>query len=567
MRVRAWIGVWVVSAATAMGAWAQAQEIQPADPGVMRIGLLGGLRQFNPTPALFRYVEAMPELCIWLGDNVYVDTQEDVEEFHRCYAALATRPEFQRLREASPFAVVWDDHDYGDNNDNKTYPLKEESKSIFREFWRLEDKIPPRRGGVYYADAFEFGEHTLRVILLDVRYHRDEPGTNGDILGEAQWEWLAKELTKPADLTLVVSGTQYLLDRESGSETWENYPRAQVRLMDTVRNAAAENILFLAGDQHYAEVSRKGGVLDFDFIEFEFCGINQIEDPEFNTYRVSTVAETVHSCVFMDIQWDATTHDCPHILFRVLNALTLAPEVLYRVNFSELRLDLELEGPFNFVDAAEIRLRHGHPGLTPRYTLDGTEPTADSPMYAGPIRVDAATTVKCALFSPQGWRRSQVREAAYGKVAPIAAVAPRLTKQGLIVHRYEGRFKWLPPFENLEPLDRIIAKKLDAEDLGPGEDYFALELEGYLDVPQSGMYRIVLTSDDGSRLFLHGQRLIDNDGSHSARPKDGYIALEKGLHPLRIEYFEDYMGQELTLEWFGPSVSGEVHPKALRYTE
>ena len=96
------------------------------------------------------------------------------------------------------------------------------------------------------------------------------------------------------------------------------------------------------------------------------------------------------------------------------------------------------------------------------------------------------------------------------------------------------------------------------------EDGFALLFEGYLRVPRAGIYQFALKSDDGSRLILHDTVVVDNDGSHSARVRRGRIALAAGLHPLRIEYFEDYMGQELSLRWTGPGVTDEpVPPEAL----
>lgn len=81
------------------------------------------------------------------------------------------------------------------------------------------------------------------------------------------------------------------------------------------------------------------------------------------------------------------------------------------------------------------------------------------------------------------------------------------------------------------------------------EDHFALEYSGYLNVPKDNNYVVRLASDDGSRLYLDGQTIIDHDGLHGAENKDGEIALRQGLHPFRLVYFQGSGGKQVSLEW------------------
>lgn len=310
-----------------------------AEPIVSRIALAGCHRQDWPAPAMFRYVQAKPDLMIWLGDNVYADTKDDIGYIEKCYSLLAAQPAFQQLREEVPHAAIWDDHDYGLDNAGKNYPLKEESKKLFRRFWALEQLIPEDRDGIYHAQYFGDGDNRLQVLLLDTRFNRDDEGANGDTLGENQWAWLQEELKKPARLRLIASGYQVLLDRESRFETWSKFPRAQKRLFDTIRQAKAEGVVFLAGDQHYGEASRLPDVLGYDAIELMFAGINQEERHVFNTYRVTPVANSKNSYALIDIQWESTKHDPPHFVFHCFDADRDSPELTYRVNLSELCLN------------------------------------------------------------------------------------------------------------------------------------------------------------------------------------------------------------------------------------
>ncbi len=315
-------------------------DTQPEEPEtVTRIGLLGCHKQWLPAPALLNYVEARPDLALWVGDNVYADADTDPAHIQRCYEQLEAKPAFRQLREQVTFLATWDDHDYGLNNDGKNYKFKEESKELFRKFWRHEGRIPEDRPGVYHADIFGEGEQALQVIMLDGRFNRDDEGDNGDTLGEQQWQWLEAQLKKPARLRLIVSGYQVLLDRDSKFETWAKFPKARKRLFNLIKDTGAEGAVFIAGDQHYGEASRMRDALGYDAIELMFAGINQYEPHVFNSYRVSPVAHAEHAYALIDIQWRQTAGDDadePHLLFRCFDARTDEVELTYRVNFDEL---------------------------------------------------------------------------------------------------------------------------------------------------------------------------------------------------------------------------------------
>jgi alkaline phosphatase D len=309
-----------------------------AEPAVERIALAGCHRQDWPAPAMFRYVDAKPDLMIWLGDNIYADTKDDVAHIEKCYGLLSAHPAFAKLKKDVPMAATWDDHDFGSDNVGKDYALKEQSKQLFRKFWGIESYVPEDRDGIYHAQYFGDGDERLQVILLDVRFNRENEGDDSDTLGENQWAWLAEELRQPARLRLIASGYQVLLDRATKFETWSKFPKAQQRLFKTIRDAQAEGVVFLAGDQHYGEASRRPGALGYDAIELMFCGINQEEPHVFNSYRVTPVAHAKNAYALVDVQWQASETDAPHFVFRCFDANRDVPELTYRVNLNELRI-------------------------------------------------------------------------------------------------------------------------------------------------------------------------------------------------------------------------------------
>ena len=112
---------------------------------------------------------------------------------------------------------------------------------------------------------------------------------------------------------------------------------------------------------------------------------------------------------------------------------------------------------------------------------------------------------------------------------------------------YEGNFLQLPDFEKLKPKKSGIVTDFLVDELAMRLDHYAILYEGLIEVPTTGIYTFYIRSDDGSKLFIDNELVVNNDGSHSARTKKGYIALEKGKHPIRLEYFEDFLGEELRL--------------------
>ena len=174
--------------------------------------------------------KAKPDLFLFIGDNVYADT-DDMNVMSARYAELGAKPEFAAFRSKVPVLATWDDHDYGINDGGVEYSKKEESKKIMLDFFgEPADSERRQRPGIH--TSYEFGPDgkRLQIILLDLRWfrspiHWDEkaggyvPNTdpNATILGAEQWSWLERELQKPADLRLIASSTQLT----SGEHHWE----------------------------------------------------------------------------------------------------------------------------------------------------------------------------------------------------------------------------------------------------------------------------------------------------------------------------------------------------------
>ena len=90
---------------------------------------------------------------------------------------------------------------------------------------------------------------------------------------------------------------------------------------------------------------------------------------------------------------------------------------------------------------------------------------------------------------------------------------------------------------------------------------------GYIDVPEDGMYTFYTTSDDGSDLFIGGERIVDNDGSHGAQERSGQIGLQAGIHPITIRYFQGRSSSFFEYAWQGPSFNKQEIPGDVWFIE
>jgi alkaline phosphatase D len=254
-----------------------AAPVSAADPPVVsRIAFGSCAKQDRPQPIWDAVVEARPQHFIFLGDNIYADT-EDMEVMKQKYALLGKQPGYAKLKATCPVHATWDDHDYGKNDAGAEYPKRKESQQVFLDFFEAPKDDPRRsREGMYSAQVFGPPGKRVQLILLDARYFRSplkagfKPGEPGEgrrgkyvpntdkdatVLGEAQWKWLEEQLKVPAELRLIGSGVQVVPD-EHGSEMWGNFPLERKRLFKLIKDTKANGVVFLTGDRHLAEVSK-----------------------------------------------------------------------------------------------------------------------------------------------------------------------------------------------------------------------------------------------------------------------------------------------------------------------
>ncbi len=127
---------------------------------------------------------------------------------------------------------------------------------------------------------------------------------------------------------------------------------------------------------------------------------------------------------------------------------------------------------------------------------------------------------------------------------------------------YEGGWSKLPDFDKLAPTKTGVAKGLDINVAGLN-DNFGVRFDGFLPIEQAGKYSFQTISDDGSRLYIDGKMVVNNDGIHGSETAEGSIRLTPGVHTIRVEYFEAGGGEDLRVNWAGPGLKSGGIDKAI----
>nr|WP_288932431.1 PA14 domain-containing protein [uncultured Allomuricauda sp.] len=101
----------------------------------------------------------------------------------------------------------------------------------------------------------------------------------------------------------------------------------------------------------------------------------------------------------------------------------------------------------------------------------------------------------------------------------------------------------------------------------PGDtDNFSIRYTGYIQIDTQGSYTFYTSSDDGSKLFIDGTEVVNNDGAHGNRERSGNITLTAGLHDITVLFFENSGGETLTVQYQGPSISKQNVPFSKLYS-
>ena len=201
-----------------------------------------------------------PDFVIWLGDNVYLRQNEWNSWTGIVYRYTHDRrlPQLQPLLANVYNYAIWDDHDFGPNDSDGSFPFKGLTLKAFKDFWANPSYGLPNVPGAFTY----FNWYDADFFLLDDRYYRDPDHmiTNGykTELGKAQLDWLKKALVfSKATFKFIAIGGQFL-NTAARFETYSNYgfDKERQNLIDWIHQQKIYNVIFLTGDRHFTVLSK-----------------------------------------------------------------------------------------------------------------------------------------------------------------------------------------------------------------------------------------------------------------------------------------------------------------------
>jgi hypothetical protein len=233
-----------------------------------------------------------------------------------------------------------------------------------------------------------------------------------------------------------------------------------------------------------------------------------------------------------------------------------------------------------FTDSIRVIIHQGTPTEI-HYTVDGSAPTMASPRYHGPFTVKQTATVRARSFiggvpTPAAEARADYARGA-GR-APVS-IAASLLAHGLDyaywadttsepAFRMNWPVRWAVEHPTALPNDVAPKRVGTTRDLSLAErdtdELFAFRWTGYIRVPRTGVYTFSALSDDGAAMWIADRNVFWSVGQ-SPKTTDswGQVALQRGLHPVTITYFQAYGPMAMALYVEGPGLKKQRVPASM----
>lgn len=196
-----------------------------------------------------------PQIIFLIGDNVYADTKgkpADPDTLWMRYVETRQHLELYKSDRLIPIVATWDDHDYGVNDGDRTYPHKKESADIFSIFFS-QDIIPGTlEKGPGVASLISLSHQNF--FLFDDRSFRSPVGEPDEThWGKDQEDWFFTKLNKIQGPVWLLNGDQFF-GKYHRFESYEGrHPKSFKGLLERLKQAK-KRVFFVSGDRHLAEL-------------------------------------------------------------------------------------------------------------------------------------------------------------------------------------------------------------------------------------------------------------------------------------------------------------------------
>ncbi len=215
----------------------------PAGPGNFTIAF-GSCARTRSDHDVFRTIlQHRPLFFLHMGDMHYLNIrQNDPLEFRIALETVLASPSQAALYRNIPIAYMWDDHDYGPNNSDRTSRTREAASRVYREYVP-HYPLPAGEGPLPIYQSFMAGR--VRFIMTDLRSESDEKERFA--MSPEQWRWFQDEVRKPAGLVVWMSTYPWISDEDTG---WGDFLPQRRVIAEFFRREKIKNLCILSGDAH-----------------------------------------------------------------------------------------------------------------------------------------------------------------------------------------------------------------------------------------------------------------------------------------------------------------------------
>ena len=201
-----------------------------------------------------------------------------------------------------------------------------------------------------------------------------------------------------------------------------------------------------------------------------------------------------------------------------------------------------------------------------RYTLDGTEATESSAIYANPFTIDHTATIKARSFETGTLAGATATQEVirYQWMKGVNVINP---KPGISWQYFEPSGKIDLASIKTSPVVKSGVAAAFSEKVKQRLEKYALSFNGFIKINKEGIYNFSTLSDDGSKLYIDEVEIVNNDEEHGSVEQTGRAPLKKGYHKIRVVYFDSGGGNELKVYWQTETGKKEIIPGMFCFIE
>lgn len=211
-----------------------------------------------------------PDFMIWTGDNAYYREVDYGSKGGMLKRMTHTRslPEMQPLLGAASNYAIWDDHDYGPNNTDRSFAQKNRALEVFKTFWANPNYVFENES---ITGTFEWAD--AQFFLMDDFWWKapteiESKADKGDYFGERQLNWLIDALSfSKAPFKFVICGGQ-IINKARVFENMSTFDKERDKLINAITERKIQGVIFITGDRHHSvihKLDRDGSYPLYDF--------------------------------------------------------------------------------------------------------------------------------------------------------------------------------------------------------------------------------------------------------------------------------------------------------------